>query len=229
MDRFLPLRKGLYVARLATSPADIAAAQTLRACGFGVLAGGPDIDAFDAKCQHMLIEEVETGALVCCFRFLLLPTGAEILDSYSAQFYDLSALSRFAGPLLEIGRFCMAPTHRDPDILRIAWGAITQWVDAAGVRLLFGCSSFAGDDVAMHKDAFELLYGKHRAPEQWRPRSKAQEVFDFELEFSDRQIACTNKPVALPPLLRSYLLMGAGLAHMQCLTVLCALCMCLRV
>ena len=44
-----------------------------------------------AELEHVLVEEIKTGNLVCCFRFLPL-TGSEISRSYSAQYYDLSAL-----------------------------------------------------------------------------------------------------------------------------------------
>jgi L-ornithine Nalpha-acyltransferase len=47
-------------------------------------ADGRDGDAFDAICRHVLVEEVETGRLVCCFRLLPLRDGGEIGMSYSA-------------------------------------------------------------------------------------------------------------------------------------------------
>ena len=34
---------------------------------------------------------------------------------------ELSALRRFAGPMIEMGRFCIHPAAQDPDILRLAW------------------------------------------------------------------------------------------------------------
>jgi L-ornithine Nalpha-acyltransferase len=208
VDRFLHFRKGRYLARTANSDADLRAAMALRGVSFGARNGGLDSDRFDADCTHILIEEVETAALVCCFRVLPLANAAEITRSYSAQFYDLTALTHFQGPMLEIGRFCMDPNHHDPDILRMAWGAMTQWVDAAGVRLLFGCSSFTGDEAARHKDAFALLYGKYRAPPQWSPKPKAPEVFDFETAFAGQTGLGHGSLSGLPPLLRTYLLMG---------------------
>jgi putative hemolysin len=53
---------------------------------------GLDTDAFDADCAHMLVEDTSDGAVVCCFRLMHLPSGAQIGRSYSAQFYELSAL-----------------------------------------------------------------------------------------------------------------------------------------
>ncbi|WP_323006960.1 GNAT family N-acetyltransferase [Pseudorhodobacter sp.] len=203
----LYLRKGRYLARTASGRADLNAAFALRGLCFGQ-GNGADTDSFDARCSHILIEDSQIPALVGYFRVLPLMAGADILHSYSAQFYDLSALTRFPGPMLEIGRFCLHPNHPDPDILRIAWGALTQWVDATGVRLLFGCSSFSGDAAEPHLEAFGLLHRKYRAPAQWAPKPKAPERFDFETGLASRSLNQPRAQADLPPLLRTYLLMG---------------------
>lgn len=205
------LAKGRYRARLAEGTADIEQAQALRHRSFlllrGIAAGeGRDTDAFDARCQHVLIEEIASGTLVGCYRLLHLPEAARIGESYSAQFYDLTALAAYPGPVLELGRFCLHPDWHDPDILRLAWGAMTRLVDAGGVRLLIGCSSFAGCDGAVHADALALLCG-HLAPPEWAPRRRAAHIYDFgaaDVLGHDAQRGLQ----AMPSLLRTYLGMG---------------------
>ncbi|MEY8839953.1 GNAT family N-acetyltransferase, partial [Cribrihabitans sp. XS_ASV171] len=121
------LSKGRYRARLAEDEADLAAAQRLRTSAFRT--DTPDRDDYDALCAHVLVEDMrEGGRLVCCFRMLTIQGGAEIQRSYSAQFYDLAALETFQGPMVEMGRFCIHPDYTDPDILRVAWGAMTTYV-----------------------------------------------------------------------------------------------------
>ena len=90
----------------------------------------------------MLVEDVETSDLICCYRIMHLNSGDDIARSYSAQYYNLSALQSYQGKLVEMGRFCIDPACNDPDVLRIAWGAMTQYVDDNYVSLLFGCASF---------------------------------------------------------------------------------------
>ena len=65
------LEKGRYVARQSDDPADIRAAQALRARCFG-LERPLDIDRHDSASTHILVEEAQSGALVCCFRLLAL-------------------------------------------------------------------------------------------------------------------------------------------------------------
>lgn len=206
------LRKGRYIARLTDDPADIRAAQALRLrcfrSGGNAAFAASDADAHDDACVHILVQEALTDALVCCFRLLSLTDGAQIGISYSARFYELSALSGFPGPIVEMGRFCIDPGKRDPDILRLAWGAMTRYVDDASVRLLFGCSSFQGTEAGTYLDTFALLGNRHLAPMRWRPRIKAPEVYAFARQLAHHRPDPDRALQNMPPLLRSYLLMG---------------------
>mgnify|MGYP001792096995 CR=1 FL=1 len=199
------VKKGRYEARMASSPQDIEAAQMLRARCFA-LDVTRDADAFDAHCAHIMVEDTASGALVCTFRMQEL-TGADVSASYAAQYYELSALEDFEGSMVEMGRFCIDPDLRDPDILRVAWAAMTAYVDDHDVQLLFGCSSFAGTETATYLDAFAMLKARHLAPKRWLPRVKAPDVFRFAARL--RRKPDLKKAMAhMPPLLRTYLLMG---------------------
>ncbi len=208
----LSLRRGRYAARFAETDADLGAALVLRARAFR--AGQPgdpdriDADRFDQACRHVLVEETATGRLVCCFRLLPLSGGTEIGRTYAAQFYELSALASFPGRMVELGRFCIDPDVNDPDILRVAWGAMTAFVDATGVEMLFGCSSFIGTDPDAYVDAFAMLKDAHLAPRRWLPRIKAPRVFRFARSLARRAPDRKRALLAMPPLLRAYLMMG---------------------
>ena len=202
------LAKGRYCARLAEGVADTRAAQALRyRCFVDADGGGLDADDFDAACAHVLVEDQRSGSLVCCFRMLPLDNGAQIGGSYSAQFYALDRLEGFSGRMVEMGRFCIAPEAQDPDILRVAWGAMTRFVDAQGIEMLFGCSSFQGTDEAAYLDAFAMLKHRHLAPKRWLPRVKAPRVFRFAQRLR-RKPDAKRAMLTMPPLLRTYLMMG---------------------
>ncbi len=205
-------QKGRYRVRLAESAADLRAAQRLRfLCFRGAEAAAAepdalDCDAFDARCDHVLVEEVESGAILCCFRILTLD-AAEIEASYSAQYYELSALSAYEGRMVEMGRFCVHPEVRDPDVLRIAWAALTRHVEGEGIALLFGCASFRGTEPGAYRDAFAMLKERHLGPPRWLPRVKAPDVFRFAARLRrkpDLRLAMSK----MPPLLKTYLAMG---------------------
>ncbi|MCJ7871996.1 GNAT family N-acetyltransferase [Phaeobacter sp. J2-8] len=200
------LNRPRYQSRIAASPADVESAQALRHLAFrGV--PGLDADDYDAICSHILVEDQRDGRLVCCFRILPLTGGCDIAKSYSAQYYELSALAEYQGRMVEMGRFCVHPEVRDADVLRVAWGAMTGYVDDNAVELLFGCASFQGTEARDYYDAFAMLKERHLGPKRWLPKVKAPNVFRFAARLRrkpDMKLAMRR----MPPLLRTYLMMG---------------------
>ncbi|MBT2131256.1 GNAT family N-acetyltransferase [Aliiroseovarius lamellibrachiae] len=196
-----------YLARFAETDADVQAAQTLRyRCFRG--GDGMDVDLFDAMCRHVLIEDQTTGEVAGCFRLMFFRDGSQINTSYAAQYYELSALKSYKAPMVELGRFCIAPEVEDgADVLRVAWAMLTQCVDDSKTGMLFGCSSFKGTDEAAYFDTFSMLKDNHLAPKRWLPRVKAPKVF----RYGEGKRRTTDRKRGLrmmPPLLRSYLTMG---------------------
>ncbi len=189
----IPFQKGRYRVRLAACADDIAACQRLRHfCFHGI--PGLDADRFDAVCRHVMVED-QTGRLVATMRLLEGPVEA----GYAAQYYDLSKLAARDVPMLEVGRFCVASDVLDADVLRIVWGALTAYVDALGVAMLFGCASFAGTDPGAYGRALSRLL-RHRGPDGLRPLARGDAV---------PLAGCAPDGRApLPALLRTYLAMG---------------------
>lgn len=198
--------KGRYRVRLSRAPKDVAAAQALRGVCFR--AGQRDADALDPVCDHLLIEDMTSGAVIACLRVLLIQTGADLSSSYSGERYDLEAIARLGGPFLELGRFCVAPNLRDPDVLRLAWAALTRLVDAQGARYLIGCSSFPCTDWRAAGDALGLLAARHRLEAEFRVGQRSDETLDYPKLVAGLEIAPDRALQQMPPLLRSYLTMG---------------------
>lgn len=200
----IAIKKGRYSAAIAVTEQDVAVAQTLR--GFCFDLAGKDIDTFDKACVHVLIHCVEDNSLVACFRMKSFD-GGTIKSSYSSQYYALDALADFKGRMVELGRFCIHPDWQDLDILRVTWAVMTAYVDQNNIKLLFGCTSFAGTETSKYDDAFALLRDNHLAPKRWLPKVKAPDVFRYAATLrlkSDPKKAMLE----MPPLLRTYLLMG---------------------
>lgn len=197
------LEKGRLRARLAEGPEDLARAQALRHLCFR---GRPglDVDAFDARCRHVLVEDAGSGEILCAFRLLALPDATALAASYAGQFYDLSRMAlRFQ--VVEMGRFCIAPGQADPDVPRLAWAAMTRIVDAEGYGVMTGCTSFTGADPARHGAALAAL-GPFAAADGQGPGRLAPEV----VRLADLPLPSNLRAAlaGLPPVLRSYLGMG---------------------
>jgi putative hemolysin len=195
----IPFAAGCLSARLADTSADILACQRLRQqCFFGT--EGVDQDRFDARCKHLMVLDAH-GDLVATARMMLFASGAEIEGSYAAQYYDLAGLAAQRTPIMEVGRFCIAPSAQGADVLRLAWAVLTHLVDRAGATLLFGCTSFQGIDPQPYGAGFTRLFHRHQSPAAMRPRARAKEVIPLAT-IPDAGTA------PLPPLLRTYLAMG---------------------
>jgi putative hemolysin len=192
------------VARLAHGRADMARVIAFRTAAFPRLSGQEE-DAQDELSAHVIVEG--EGGVLAYFRVMLFGWGAGLGQGYAARFYDVGPLSGYAKPIAEIGRFCVAPGGVHPDVLRLAWGAMTRIVDEGQAGLLVGCSSFRGAGWEAHRPGLALLAAEFVGPEEHLPGRKAAEVVDYPAlvgPLGDRRASLAG----LPPLLRTYLGMG---------------------
>jgi L-ornithine Nalpha-acyltransferase len=198
-----PLQKGKMVARLAQGRADMDCVMAFRVAAFPRISGAEE-DAEDALSAHVMVEGPD--GVLGYFRVMLFGWGAGLAQGYAARFYDVGPLSGYARPIAEIGRFCVAPGGVHPDVLRLAWGAMTRIVDEGQAGLLVGCTSFRGADWTRHRAGLALLAAEFVGPEEHLPGRKAAEVVGLGQAgpVGDRWAALA----ALPPLLRTYLGMG---------------------
>jgi putative hemolysin len=192
------------VARLAHGKADMARVMAFRRAAFP-RAHGSEADEQDALSTHVVVEDA--SGLLAYYRLMLFGWGAGLVQGYAARFYDVSPLAGYARPIAELGRFCVAPGGVHPDVLRLAWGAMTRLVDEGQAGLMVGCTSFRGADWMRHRAALALLAERHIGPAAHLPGRKAAEVVEFPAlvgPVGDRRVALAG----LPPLLRTYLGMG---------------------
>lgn len=184
---------GRWRARLVPL-AEAGAALDLRARAFR--GGAADGDAFDAEARHLLIEDEDEdgGGIAGCAR-LTVQADEAILRGYTAAFYDLAGFARAFPVVLEVGRVALSPGMSDPEVPRLLLAILACVVEAEGIAALYGCASFPPDGAGMARLAGAV------APDAWRPAPKAAEV-----------MALTGLPGALPPLLRAYLTLGAGVS-----------------
>ena len=205
-DGLFPLSKGKYLVEAGYDAQALARSMPLRVRCFRA-GQGDDHDSFDARCLHVSLRDLASGQTVCSFRAMILQAD-QIGQSYSAQSYGLQRLAGFGAPLMELGRFALHPDWHDPDILRLAWAAITRLVDACGIGLLFGCSSFDGAAEQPHRAALALLGARHLGPPQWRPDPIAPQVVPLTPAAQDPAPDLRAGLGQLPVLLRTYLAMA---------------------
>jgi putative hemolysin len=203
-----------YTVRLARDEEDVRAAQRLRHDVFAGEMGavlptpepGLDIDAFDAYCDHLLVTDTVTGQVVGTYR-LLPPERAAIAGRlYSDSEFDLGHLDALRPELVEVGRSCVHPDHRDGAVIGLIWGGIARYMTDRGHQWLGGCCSLPlADGGVMASATWHQVKERHLAPAQYRVTPHrpwhAGEVSQGARPGGGR--------AELPALLRGYLRLGA--------------------
>ncbi|MGW1227460.1 GNAT family N-acetyltransferase [Streptomyces sp. NPDC002530] len=201
-----------YRVGLATDQGGIRAAQRLRhqvfSAEFGARLDGPepglDTDAFDAHCDHLLVRETATDEVVATYR-LLPPDRARIAGRlYAETEFDLTRLAPLRDDLVEVGRSCVHPAHRDGAVIALIWAGLARYMERTGHTWLAGCCSIPlSDGGASAAAAWETVRTRYLAPEEYW-------VSPHRLWPTPAPLPGARLGLAgLPPLLRGYLRLGA--------------------
>lgn len=167
--------------------------------------GGLERDIFDPFCEHLVAIEKKTGRVVATCRLLLPEKAAELGCLYCDGEFWLTRLNPVREQIVEVGRTCVAPGHRNGLTIRLLWVALANFVAATGQRYAIGAASVGLDDggeLAMR--LYQHLSHHCMADEPWRtwPRRRLpmiDHVFD------------PNTLLQMPALIKSYVRMGARL------------------
>ncbi len=189
---------------------EVRAAQSLRFQVFNLelnegleqsYASGLDEDPFDAVCDHLIVEHLPSAHIVGTYRLQTGQNAAAYLGYYCAQEFEFTVFEPLRGEMIELGRACVHPQHRNVVVLGLLWKGIANYALQHGGRYLFGCSSITSQDPAVGASAYADLCRKHLAQPQWR--TSPLPAFDCSLSL------LAAEPVKIPKLLRAYLTLGA--------------------
>lgn len=208
-----------FSVRLATTEAEVRAAQALRYAVFvEELGGGGDMvdhgarlerDRFDPCFDHLLLYDRARAAdpVVGVYRVMRDDQAREMGQFYSDDEYDLSVLKSSGRRLMELGRSCLHRDYRGGAAMFHLWQALAGYVQEHGIEVLFGVASFHGTDAQALAQPLSLLHARHLAPEALRVRARAAQYQRMDLlppERIDRKAALLQTPA----LIKAYLRLG---------------------
>jgi len=209
-----------YSMLLCTDADAIEAAQRLRHDVFtsepGYALTGPgdgrDADRFDEYCDHLLVRDDDTGELVGCYRMLPPPGAIAAGGLYTATEFDISALDALRPSLVEMGRAVVRAGHRNGAVVLLMWAGILAYLDRSGYDYVTGCVSVpvldptgAGAPGGQLRGVRDFVLRRHAAPARFTVHPYRRVVVDGR----DLDDIAPPARVAVPPLMRGYLRLGA--------------------
>jgi L-ornithine Nalpha-acyltransferase len=218
---FPELRAGNLGVRLATTDAELQAAQALRYRVFyeemgakadaATAAAQLDRDEFDAIADHLLVVNHDLGegaeSVVGTYRLIRQEAAERFGRFYSESEYDIGALKAFPGKKLELGRSCTAAAYRSRAVMQLLWRGIAAYVFHHGVDVMFGCASLTGTDPDALAEELTYLATHHLAPEAIRPRALPGRYVEMN-RMDPAHINPKAAMMRLPPLVKGYLRLG---------------------
>lgn len=219
------MRTDQFDVRLAETPLEVQAAQSLRFDVFynehgatptsDVAETGPDIDAYDYCCDHLLVidknraDETGDGSPFVVGTYRMMRKHAALSNGgfYSSQEYDLENLIKLPDEIVEVGRSCVHADYRRGAVMQLLWAGIAKYLAENNIKVLFGCASFAGTDPEAIGNALGYLHENHLAPSEYRPRALAHRHVDMA-EYADGPVTYKDALEQLPPLLKGYVRLG---------------------
>ncbi len=204
--------------RLATTEADLRAAQRLRYRVFVEELGGDgpmvdhdarlERDRFDAFFDHLLlVDEAKNAAVVGVYRLLRDDQADRAGQFYSEGEYDIGVLRGTGRRLLELGRSCLDAEYRGGAGMYHLWSGLADYVKTHGIEILFGVASFHGTDPHALAQPLSLLHHRHLAPAPLRVRARAEHFQPMDL-IPDAALDRRAAMLQVPPLIKAYLRLG---------------------
>jgi len=169
-----PTRLGTESIRVAWAchQDEVRAAQQLR---FAVFSGemgarlhtrlaGHDIDIFDDFCEHLLVRDGHTNQVLGTYRVLTPVQARRIGSTYSETEFDLTRLRDLREDMVEVGRSCVHPDHRQGKVIMALWAALAAFMVDNRLGIMIGCASIP----MQHHAATGLVGGGHAAASIWK-------------------------------------------------------------
>jgi putative hemolysin len=202
---------------IASTQREVREAQALRYRVFGEELGarlkggasGLDVDELDAFCDHLLVRDTRTGAVVGCTRLLTDTNAARIGRFYSESEFDLGTIAELPGRLLEVGRTCISPEFRQGPAIAVLWSGLAGFIQLQGFDYLFGCASMPLGEGDLQAAA---IMNRLRRQAMWSESLQATPL--APLLPTPPDIAVLDAP--LPALLRAYVRLGAKVCGEPC-------------
>lgn len=166
---------------------------------------GHDIDRFDDFCEHLLVRDAATQAVVGTYRVLTPTQARRAGGGYCDTEFDLAPLRYMRPKMAELGRSCVHRDHRHGAIVLALWRALAEFARRNRLDTMVGCVS-----IPMH---YQGVSGGQAAAGIWQ-RLRQSHLAPLHCLVQPRLALpvdglASAPDVTPPPLVGAYLRLGA--------------------
>jgi putative hemolysin len=162
-----------------------------------------DRDIFDSYCDHLLVRDNENNKVIGTYRILPPESARAVGSYYSETEFDLTRLAHLRDRMVEVGRSCVHRDYRDGATITRLWSGLAEYMGKSNYEYLIGCASISMNDGGHYAaSVYRKINKLYAAPAEYRvfPRCPLPlHALDDTLD------------VAIPPLIKGYLRLGAYL------------------
>jgi len=169
---------------------------------------GFDSDVFDTFCDHLIVIENCSNAVVGTYRLLRNERAEKHIGFYSEGEFDVRNLKTLSGNSLEVGRSCVAKAHRSSTVINLLWSGISRYLELFDIDRLFGCVSLHTKDQNEIALITEYIRRNYFSTEQYRVAPLPQCIMNLP-SVDEKTFSLVKVFHRLPPLLKGYLRLGA--------------------
>jgi putative hemolysin len=127
---------------------------------------------------------------------------------YSETEFHLEPVLALKARMLEVGRTCIHPDYRTGSAIAVLWAGLARIVEMHDIDYLIGCASLPMPDEGAQALA---VYDRLSAQYLVAPELRVEPRLPLNAAH-----ACADITMALPPLLKAYLRLGAQIGGPPC-------------
>ncbi|QSH40556.1 GNAT family N-acetyltransferase [Lentisphaerota bacterium ZTH] len=172
-----------------------------------------DRDEFDDYCLHLIVVELEANRIVGTYRIHPGRIANEAIGFYSSREYRIEGLEAIADNTIEIGRSCVHPDFRNGTVVALLWSGIANILKRSEMNFLLGCVSLETTDATIGWAIYEHMIEKGHGTDVLKAEAAEGYELDHPGENEIKNILAENRILvkkSMPPLLKGYLRLGAG-------------------
>lgn len=135
---------------------------------------GYDVDRFDAHCQHLVVRAFddagdEHGRVVGACRVMKPDAALQAGGLCSDDHFEQDALDAMRPTMLELGRPCVDPGHRQGVVIMLLWSCLAPFMHENNLRWILTSVSLPTRDGGHHAASlWHTLMDEHAAPTSQR-------------------------------------------------------------